>query len=129
MLRQDITQKNGKEKQQCKHLLCSDMASVEEQQQQQLSDELADIDLNDPELAQAASKIQKQFRGFKKASGDSKKAAPPPVEVLQDEEENPKKETSQEDDVSDGLVIWRFQLRVRVFKKKALFENFYCCSS
>ena len=84
------------------------MASIDEQQ---LSDELADIDLNDPELAQAATKIQKQFRGFKKSSGESKKAAaaapppPPPVEVVQDAAD-PKKETSQEEeDVSDGVII------------------------
>lgn len=41
--------------------------------EQQLADELADIDLNDPELAQAAAKIQKQFRGFKKGGGFAKK--------------------------------------------------------
>lgn len=41
--------------------------------EQQLADELADIDLNDSELAQAASKIQKQFRGLKKGGALAKK--------------------------------------------------------
>ncbi|XP_028967206.1 obscurin [Galendromus occidentalis] len=103
------------------------MASTDEQR---LADELADIDLDDPELAQAASKIQKQFRGFKKASGDSKKlegAPPPPLsdEVSQDEESSGKRGTPQgEDDELADIDLTDPDLERAAVKIQSTFKGF-----
>lgn len=68
-----------------------------EQQQQEMDPEIADIDLNDPELEKAATKIQATFKGFKsrrqgreddaatKELGSAATSQPPPAEEPVDE--------------------------------------------
>lgn len=56
--------------------LSKEMGKLDAKGEEEENDELADIDLNDPELNKAATKIQASFRGHKvrKETGDGKEA-------------------------------------------------------
>lgn len=94
----------------------------------QVADDLADIDLNDPELSRAASKIQAQFRGFK--IGGKKKSPEKEEEVKQKETEEPPAATeegqtqSAEDDELADIDLTDPELEKAALKIQSTFKGF-----
>ncbi|XP_022646744.1 obscurin-like [Varroa destructor] len=90
--------------------------------EQQLADELADIDLNDSELAQAASKIQKQFRGLKKGGALAKKESDTPSAPVEPSPP-PEVEKTETDELAD-IDLTDPELEKAAMKIQSTFKGF-----